>query len=120
MTEMRSTGLYPLASLLLVVLGCSDPTAPRGLYEEGIITSLNFQDPLRTMLVDSDPGTDPDPLCETAAYYTLGNDTRIYRLGGGSLTQQDLAVGKRVSVEYDGSQLDSCPPIRAAQNVFVH
>jgi len=116
---MRSLSLYIVASLLLTP-GCGGPTAPSGRYVEGVITSLNFQDPLRTMLVDSDPGADQNQLCETAAYYTLGSDTRIYRLGGGSLTRQDLAVGKRVSVEYDGSQLDSCPPIRAAQNVFVH
>lgn len=87
---------------------------------DGIITSLDLQDPLRTMLVDSDPGAGPDQLCEKAAYYTLGSGTHIYRLGGGRLGPQDLAVGKRVSVEYDGSQLDSCPPIRAAENIFLH
>jgi hypothetical protein len=109
-------GVLACALGCLVLPGCSGPTSPEKPYHQGVITSLDLQDSLRSMLVESDPGS---PGCEDSSFYTIWDETKVYRLGGGRLDRVDLAVGQRVSVEWSGAQLDSCPPIRAAQKVFI-
>lgn len=106
--------------LLILILSCVGPTDPEPPYLVGVITQLRPDDPLRTMLVEQEPIGQPDPLCEKAAYFTLGSETQVYRLGSGRLGRDALAAGKTVSAELRGIRLDSCPPIYGAHRIFVH
>ena len=104
----------------VALLGCASPTRPTEPYFEGVITSFKAGTLLPTILVEEAPLGEPDPSCERASYYAIWNDTQIYRLGGGRLTQNALVVGATLSVESTGDQLDSCPPVRRARRIFVH
>ena len=110
--------LVPFFAAALV--SCASPTSPDPSAFVGVITAFRSGTAVPTMLVRNGPLGEPDSQCERSAYYTVWSNTEIYRLGGGRLGPDALLVGTTVSVEWDGFQLDSCPPVRRARRIFVH
>jgi hypothetical protein len=112
---------------LVILAGCTaEPAGPSFIFE-GTITSrepfvYGSVDTLPAMLVETHPGSAPDASCTNGAVFFLRDLKRLAFADGrvaGLAGLDDLAVGVRVRVWWDGSQLDSCPPKRRADAVTI-
>jgi hypothetical protein len=124
------TRMLTLYAACLVVSGCAVEPADPSFAFEGTITSREpFYgaaappgtgiDTLPAMLVEADPGSPADPLCANTATFFLRDVKRLAFANGAPARLDDLSVGARVRVWWDGSQLDSCPPKRRADMITI-
>ena len=107
----------------LILTGCAvEPANPSLVFEGTIMSRAPFYggaDTLPAMLVDSDPGASPDQSCGNRAAFFLRDVKRLAFANGMLARVDDLRIGARVRVWWDGSQLDSCPPRRRADRITI-
>ena len=122
--------MLTLYTACLVIAGCAVGPADPSFTFEGTITSRTpFYgasgapgtgiDTLPAMLVEGDPSSPTDPLCASSAAFFLRDVKRLVFANGAPARLDDLSVGVRVRVWWDGSQLDSCPPKRRADMITI-
>jgi hypothetical protein len=123
---------YSIALALLVVLGCSDTTAPlsvpaRPPETEGEITERSHVQGILRILVSTAPSSPacPMPGPVTAFYYDVPNGTTILMRTTGAnfraFPADSLVVGRAVRAWFDGTPPPEgqCPPIFTAQAIEV-
>ncbi len=123
------TSRFVILSVACVVLaGCrAEPVRP-SLVFEGVITSRQpfvggvqggGVDTVPAMLVEAIPGSSPNESCTNSAAFSLRDVKLLVFANEAPARLEDLTVGARVRVLWDGSQLDSCPPKRRADAITI-
>ena len=121
----RIVGTYMACAVLA---GCSAEPVRPSLAFEGVITSLQTflggvqgggVDTVPAMLVELVPGDPPNESCSNIATFFLRDVNSLVFANEAPASLEDLSVGVRVRVLWDGSQLDSCPPKRRADAITI-